>query len=300
MAIQPANRQTLRKALIIAGAVAAGAVGWNALKPKPSPPPVISQPKQVTALGRLTPEGSLVPLSVPAGSGGGNETVQRWFAKEGDRITKGQPLVRLSSYDELQSAVAQAESKLQSTGALLPFLQVSQTRGEKLYEDGAISEEELAKTTASILERRADVAAAKASVEQARSQLASAEVRSPLDGRLIRIYSWPGMKQTDEGLAVIGRTESMQVWAQVFQTDVSRLRIGQSAIVKAETGGFEGEVQATLKSIIGKVSQRDLFAVAANNDVSARVILVKLDIAPEFQPELSKLSGLNVIVRFKP
>jgi len=108
------------------------------------------------------------------------------------------------------------------------------------------------------------------------------------------------MKQTDEGLAVIGRTESMQVWAQVFQTDVSRLRIGQSAIVKAETGGFEGEVQATLKSIIGKVSQRDLFAVAANNDVNARVILVKLDIAPEFQPELSKLSGLNVIVRFKP
>ena len=54
----------------------------------------------------------------------------------------------------------------------------------------------------------------------------------------------------------VGRTESMQVWAQVFQTDVSRLRIGQSAIVKAETGGFEGEVPATLKSIIGKVSQR--------------------------------------------
>ena len=151
-----------------------------------------------------------------------------------------------------------------------------------------------------ILERQADVAAAKASVEQARSQLASAEVRSPLDGQLIRIYSWPGMKQTDEGLAVIGRTDSMQVWAQVFQTDVNRLRIGQLATVKAETGGFEGEVQATLKSIIGKVSQRDLFAVAANNDVNARVILVKLDIAPEFQQQLSNLSGLNVIVRFKP
>ena len=300
MAIQPVNRQTLRKVLIIAGAVAAGAIGWNAVKPKPSPPAAAVQAKQVTAMGRLTPEGSLIPLSVPAGSGGGNETVQQWFANEGDRITKGQPLVRLSSYDELQSALVQAESKLQSTGALLPFLKVSQNRGKELFQDGAISEEELAKTTASILERQADVAAAKASVEQARSQLASAEVRSPLDGRLIRIYSWPGMKQTDEGLAVIGRTESMQVWAQVFQTDVSRLRIGQSAIVKAETGGFEGEVQATLKSIIGKVSQRDLFAVAANNDVNARVILVKLDIAPEFQPELSKLSGLNVIVRFKP
>lgn len=299
MAIQPVNRQTLRKVLIIAGAVAAGAIGWNAVKPKPSPPAAAVQAKQVTAMGRLTPEGSLIPLSVPAGSGGGNETVQQWFANEGDRITKGQPLVRLSSYDELQSAVVQAESKLKSTGALLPFLQVSQTRGEKLYEDGAISEEELAKTTASILEKQADVAAARAAVEQARSQLATAEVRSPLNGRLIRIYSWPGMKQSEEGLAVIGRTNSMQVWAQVFQTDINRLRIGQAATIAAETGGFGGEIGATLKSIIGRVSQKDLFSAAANNDVNARVVLVKLDIDQKFQKELSNLSGLNVIVRFK-
>ena len=193
----------------------------------------------------------------------------------------------------------QAESKLKSTGALLPFLQVSQTRGEKLYEDGAISEEELAKTTASILEKQADVAAARAAVEQARSQLATAEVRSPLNGRLIRIYSWPGMKQSEEGLAVIGRTNSMQVWAQVFQTDINRLRIGQAATIAAETGGFDGEIGATLKSIIGRVSQKDLFSAAANNDVNARVVLVKLDIDQKFQKELSNLSGLNVIVRFK-
>jgi len=135
MASQPKNRHALRKGLIIAGVVAAGAIGWSALKPKPSPPPVASQPKQVTALGRLTPEGSLVPLSIPAGTAGGNEIVERWFAGEGDTITKGQVLVRLSSYDELQSALVQAESKLKSTGALLPFLKVSQNRGKELFQD---------------------------------------------------------------------------------------------------------------------------------------------------------------------
>ena len=133
MASQPNNRHAFRKGLIIAGVVAAGAIGWSALKPKPSPPPVASQPKQVTALGRLTPEGSLVPLAVPAGTAGGNEVVERWLAGEGDTITKGQVLVRLSSYDELQSALVQAESKLQSTGALLPFLKVSQNRGEGAF-----------------------------------------------------------------------------------------------------------------------------------------------------------------------
>ena len=298
MAIKPANRQTLRKAIIIAGVVAAGAVGWNAVKPKPSPPAVAVQAKQVTAMGRLTPEGSLIPLSVPAGSGGGNETVQQWFANEGDRITKGQPLVRLSSYDELQSAVVQAESKLKSTGHSSRFCRSARhagkaVRGRSHLGGGA------GQTTASILEKQADVAAARAAVEQARSQLATAEVRSPLNGRLIRIYSWPGMKQSEEGLAVIGRTNSMQVWAQVFQTDINRLRIGQAATIAAETGGFDGEIGATLKSIIGRVSQKDLFSAAANNDVNARVVLVKLDIDQKFQKELSNLSGLNVIVRFK-
>jgi len=107
------------------------------------------------------------------------------------------------------------------------------------------------------------------------------------------------MKQSEEGLAVIGRTNSMQVWAQVFQTDINRLRIGQAATITAETGGFDGEIGATLKSIIGRVSQKDLFSAAANNDVNARVVLVKLDIDQKFQKELSNLSGLNVIVRFK-
>ena len=47
------------------------------------------------------------------------------------------------------------------------------------------------------------------------------------------------------------------------------------------------------------ISQKDLFSAAANNDVNARVVLVKLDIDQKFQTELSNLSGLNVIVRFK-
>ena len=299
MAIQSKNRHVLSRVFIIAGVAAAGAIGFKFLKPQPSQPPVASQTRQVTALGRLIPEGSLTPLSIPAGTAGGNEVVDQWFVQEGDAIQKGQVLVRLSSFNELRSAVTQAEAKLVSIGALLPFLKISQNRGQKLFQDGAISEEELAKTTASILEKQADISAAKASLEQARSQLASSEVRSPIDGRIIRIYSWPGMKQTEEGLAVIGRTDSMQVWAQVFQTDINQLSIGDTATVTAETGGFEGELQATLKSIIGQVSQRDLFAIAANNDVNARVILVKLDIEPGFQKELSKLSGLNVIVRFK-
>jgi HlyD family secretion protein len=119
-----------------------------------------------------------------------------------------------------------------------------------------------------------------------------------MNGTLIQIFSWPGMKETDQGLALLGRTDRMQVWAQIFQSDVNRLSIGQRAVVTAETGGFKGSINATLASIISQVSARDLFAISGNNDVNARVVLVKLDLDPEARQQVERLSGLNVIVRF--
>ena len=284
------------------GALIGGAalLGWKLTRPKPEPPPKAPLVQQVTALGRLTPEGDLVSLSVPAGTSGGNEVVERWFVREGDPISKGQLLARLSSYGQLRAALDQAEASLSSTRALLPFLTISQSKGKELYADGAISEEELGKANAGVIRQNAEIRGGSASVDKARRELAAAEVRSPLDGNLIRIYSWPGMKETDQGLALIGRTDRMQVWAQVFQTDVNRLRIGQSATVTPESGGFSGTLRAELASIIGVVSARDLFATNANNDVNARVVLVKLNLAPDDRERVRRLSGLNVTVRFDP
>jgi HlyD family secretion protein len=275
-------------------------VGWKLSQPKPAPKAAAPVRQEVTALGRLTPEGGLVRLSVPAGTVGGNEVVDQWFAKEGDSIAKGQLLARLSSFSQLNATLTQAESALTSTKALLPFLEISKKRGEILYRDGAISEEELAKTTASILTKRADITGAEAEVIRARKQLQAAEIRAPLDGTLIKIYSWPGMKESSDGLALIGRTGQMQVWAQVFQSDVPRLRKGQGATVKPETGDFTGTMRANLDSIVGLVSARDLFATNANNDVNARVVLVKLNLDPADRNRVERLSGLNVTVRFDP
>lgn len=292
--------QRHRRWLVAALIGGAAFAGWSLTRPKPAPPSKAPLVQQVTALGRLTPQGGLVTLAVPAGTAGGNEVVERWFVEEGAEIRKDEVLARLSSYGQLSASLSQAQSNLASTKALLPFLEISKNRGQLLYRDGAISEEELAKTSASIITKRADISAAEAEVLRASKQLHAAEIRSPLDGNLIRIYSWPGMKETDQGLALVGRTGDMQVWAQVFQSDVPRLRIGQIARVTPESGGFSGSLRASLASIIGVVSARDLFATNANNDVNARVVLVKLNLDPADRERVSRLSGLNVTVRFDP
>ena len=282
--------------LALAGGLSFAA--WSALKPKPAPKPLAPVVQVVTAQGRLIPQGGLVNLSIPAGTAGGNEVVERWFVKEGARIEKGQLLAQLSSYGQLKAALDQAEASLSATRSLLPYLIISRDKGKELFQEGAVSEEEFGKAQASVIGRRADISGSEAALQEARLKLATAQVRSPLDGTLIRIYSWPGMKETSDGLALIGRTGRMQAWAQVFQTDIPKLKIGQAATIQPETGGFTGKIQGRVESIIGNVSERDIFATNSNNDVNARVVLVKLDIASEDQPRIQRLSGMNVTVRF--
>lgn len=303
MAVSTTRRQPLQffrhrpwLTLLLVGGLGFG--GWNLLKPKPQPKPAPSIVQMVTAQGRLIPEGGLVNLSIPAGTAGGNEVVQRWLVREGSSIRKGELLAELSSYPQLKAALDQAEANLKATRSLLPFLIISRDKGEELFSEGAVSEEEYGKAVATVTSRKADIAGSEAAAQEARLKLAAAQIRSPLDGTLIRIYSWPGMKETSDGLALIGRTGRMQVWAQVFQSDVGKIRAGQGATIKPETGDFLKTMSGTVDSIIGNVSERDLFATNANNDVNARVVLVKLDIAPQYQAQVARLSGMNVTVRF--
>ena len=70
---------------------------------------------------------------------------------------------------------------------------------------------------------------------------------------------------------------------------ISNISQGQRASVKAESGGFN-ILNAKVRSIIGEVSERDLFAINGSNDINARVILVKLDLDPDDRPKVQQLS----------
>ena len=255
--------------------------------------------RRITALGRLTPRGGNVKLAVPAGVSGGNQIVTKWMVEEGDTISEGQTLAYLSSYQELSTAIESAEENLRLSRSLLPFLEISRKKAKELLNRGSLSQEEYTKTITALKTRKSEVLSNEAELQRARNNLDSSIVKSPLNGQLIKIYSWPGMKPTDDGLAIAARTSDMQVWAQVFQTDIGEISQGQLATVKAESGGFDGELNATVRSIIGEVSERDLFAVSGSNDINARVVLVKLDLEPSDRSKVRQLSGLNVTVTFE-
>jgi len=148
-------------------------------------------------------------------------------------------------------------------------------------------------------EARAEVAEAEAALGVARTNLNDAVVRSPLHGTLLKISAWPGTQvASGSGLAELGDTGRLQVFAQVYEADVPSLYPGQRAMVRPLNSRVFAPIRATLDSIGTVVDQRDLFSDNSGSDVNTRVVLVKLNVDSADIATARRFVRLNVLVSF--
>ncbi|MDJ0678661.1 MAG: response regulator [Xenococcaceae cyanobacterium MO_167.B52] len=141
---------------------------------------------------------------------------------------------------------------------------------------------------------RAELAQAKAAVKQAEATLELTEVRSPIDGQVLKVQVRPGEVIGNRGIAEIGKTEQMYVVAEVYETDIKRLKIGQRATVTAAS--FSEELQGKVAEIGLKVSRQDVFNSDPLADTDNKVVEVKIRLAPESSARVASLSNLQVQV----
>ena len=142
-----------------------------------------------------------------------------------------------------------------------------ETARESLQEAKSASQETIDTLTKEIQEAEAelnqiteirdvDVQKALAEVELALSQLQQAEaeleltsVISPIQGQVLKVNTRPGENvQLEDGIVELGKTDQMIVVAEVYESDISKVSLGQSVKIVSESGAFDGELQ-------GKVSQ---------------------------------------------
>ena len=141
---------------------------------------------------------------------------------------------------------------------------------------------------------RAELAQAKAAVKQAEATLELTEVRSPIDGQVLKVQVRPGEVIGNRGVAEIGKTEQMYVVAEVYETDIKRLKIGQRATVTGAS--FSEELQGEVAEIGLKVSRQDVFNSDPLADTDNKVVEVKIRLAPESSARVASLSNLQVQV----
>lgn len=137
-----------------------------------------------------------------------------------------------------------------------------------------------------------------ADVEKAKVDLETSYVRAPRSGQILKIYTRPGEVVGNDGILSLGQTDRMQVVAEVYETDIRRVRVGQKATVISDV--LPEKLRGRVTRIGLQISQQDVFSTDPVADVDRRVIEVKIDLDPESSKRVVDLTNLQVEISIDP
>ncbi len=144
---------------------------------------------------------------------------------------------------------------------------------------------------------RAELDNALASARQARSELALAFVRTPKAGRVLKIHTRAGERVGERGIAEVGDTDRMAVVAEVYQSDISRVRVGQQATITGE--GFTGELEGDVVRVGLSVSAQSVLASRPGADSDRKVVEVRVRLTPASSRRAAGLTNHQVEARIR-
>lgn len=147
--------------------------------------------------------------------------------------------------------------------------------------------------------RPVDVQAAQTEVESAVSAVKSAQtalgrayIRSPIAGQILKIHTYPGEKLSDEGIVAMGKTSQMLAVAEVYQTDIGKIKVGQQAVITSQA--FDGEVKGTVAQIGLQVERQKVFSDRPGENLDRRIFEVKIRLNPTDSKRVAGLTNLQV------
>jgi HlyD family secretion protein len=190
--------------------------------------------------------------------------------------------------DDQKAVVAEAEANLASARAHLSELQhqfeVDQIDA-KVQVDMSRAQLERAQAEVPIASLERQIAMAQAHAQRL-------ALIAPIDGRILNILALPGEEVGSGPVLTMGDTSGMRAVAEVYETDISQVRVGQTATVNARA--LPHPVTGKVVRIGDMVFKNDVLNVDPAARADARVVEVWIDLD---QPELTeRLTNMTVDV----
>lgn len=141
---------------------------------------------------------------------------------------------------------------------------------------------------------QAELEQAQAAVKQAQEAVALTEVRSPLDAQVLDVNVRPGEVVQNGGIVSLGQTEQMYVVAEIYETEIDKIKLGQRTIVTGSA--FAEELRGEVSQIGLEVQQQNVFESDPLVDTDNKIVEVKIKLFPESSQRVTALSNLQVQV----
>lgn len=182
---------------------------------------------------------------------------------ERTKSLRSSQIISESRHDDLLSTWNSIKSERQSEEMVMKSLQT--VRGD----DVKIAE--------------AQVSVARARKKQSEARLALSEIRAPFDGTILKIHSREGETASDQGILDIADLTSFDAVAEIFETDILKIKEGQKANVIVP--GLTEALPGIVRTVGWQVRGNNIVDSNPNKMLDTRVIEVRVRITTP-KPEL--------------
>jgi len=222
-----------------------------------------------------------------------------------------------------RASLAEAQASLERAQATSTAAQADLSRATSLLERGVTTRADFDKivATASQAERdveralatlsrydtgsetvQADIAVAEANLAAARAELASARqnlerayVRAPEMGTVLDIMVRAGERPPSDGIIALGDTSRMTVEAEVYQTMIGRVTIGDPVTVTAEA--LDQELSGVVSAIGLEIGRQSITSDDPASNTDARVVDVIIVLDDASSALARPFTNLEAVVR---
>jgi len=234
--------------------------------------------------------------------------IARLYADFNSQVQKGQLLAELDPTSFLQ-AVEQRQADVTRSQIEVANAQLNYNRQKRLSAAGLISESELDSAKAAYDSARAQLSLSQASLRQAQTNLSYTKIYSPIDGQVVD-------RQYDIGQTVAASFSAptlftiaqdmtkMQVQADVDQSDIGRVKVGQPVRFTVDAypdQQFDAAIsQVRLNATVNQnVITYPVIIAVANPDLRLRPSMTA-DVTMEVDTVDNVLRVPNAALRFRP
>jgi RND family efflux transporter MFP subunit len=207
--------------------------------------------------------------------------------EEGDRIQKGQVLVRIKS-DNLEAQKNQVEANITEAQAALKNTETNLKRIKALFEEGSATQKELDDIQTQYDVAQSRLRALKSKMREIQDMLDYADLEAPTDGFVVRKFAETGdMAAPGQPLVTIESLDDMQVRATVPESQIDLFTTGTPVQVQISAVGhasFSGSVISVnpggspmSRQYTVKISLQNVDQTQVKSGMFARVLLTKGD-----------------------
>lgn len=263
----------------------------------------------IGALGRIEPRSRVIKVSHNAGPEGAR--VAQLFFQEADAVQAGEKLAILSDHVKRKAEVQAAGTRIKALEAQRAVEQAALTFNKKEHlrhqslEPGAVSSslidaKRLAyeQSLANLKRLSAEIARAQAEQKITEAELDNTLITAPITGTIVKIFSRPGERIGDNGLLQIADLSQLDVVAEVYESELPQVKIGQTGCITAT--GFKRSYRAKVRELGFLVRKNDLNDTDPLADRDNRIIEVRLTLEPEAVVDLQHQIFRQVKVRITP